>query len=333
MLDMGFMPDVERIVGLLPGLRQTLMFAATMPAEVRRLADKFLHNPKEIHVSPPASPADLVEHVLVRVAPRAKRKMLEALLAEPAVRNGLIFCNRKRDVADLARSLKRDGWSATALHGDMDQASRIETLESFRRGDVRFLVATDVAGRGLDIFGLSHVFNYDVPTHAEDYVHRIGRTGRAGHRGHAITLATGEDERALHAIETLIRRPLPVIDAPAGHAPIAPEPKAPAAPRPERARKPAPSHAREARKPKPTEAKPAEAKPAEARPAEAKPAEPRRRHHADEPDRPVVGLGSHVPAFLLRPVVVAARDEEAADEHEEHDEPRTRRARRKTSKP
>ncbi|MGH6717786.1 MAG: DEAD/DEAH box helicase [Alphaproteobacteria bacterium] len=361
MLDMGFMPDVERIVGLLPGMRQTLMFSATMPLEVRRLADKFLHNPKEIRVDPPASPADMVEHALVRVAPRTKRKMLEVLLAAPAVRNALIFCNRKREVADLARALKRDGLNATALHGDMDQASRIETLDSFRRGDVRFLVATDVAGRGLDIFGLSHVFNFDVPIRAEDYVHRIGRTGRAGHRGHAITLvATSEDERAVRAIESLIRRPLPVIDAPGAHAPP-PHAKTPSPPRPTSVEKPA-----EARRPpdratrKPAEArrppdhdtrKPAEVrrppdrdtrKPAEARrppDRDAKKPKPaaaaRRRHDADEPDRPVVGLGSHVPAFLLRPVALAAHaeDDEEKTEEKEVGEARPRRIRRKALKP
>ncbi|MEX2648763.1 MAG: DEAD/DEAH box helicase, partial [Alphaproteobacteria bacterium] len=236
MLDMGFIPDVERIVGLLPPLRQTLMFSATLPAEVRRLADKFLRNPKEIRATPPASPADTVEHVVVRVAPRTKRRVLESLLAQEAVKNALVFCNRKRDAADLARAMKRDGLRAAALHGDMDQASRIETLDAFKSGEIRYLVATDVAGRGLDIFGLSHVFNYDVPIRAEDYIHRIGRTGRAGHRGHAVTLATEDDARAIRAIESLIRRALPVVGEPvkgdAVQAPVEPTADRPAAPGP-----------------------------------------------------------------------------------------------------
>lgn len=211
MLDMGFIPDVERIAGLLPTLRQTLFFSATMPKEVRRLADAFLHNPREISVTPPASPAENVSHALVRVEPREKRDALRHFLATSSVSNALIFCNRKRDVDLLNRSLRRHGFQSAALHGDMPQSLRTETLESFKRGKVRLLVASDVAARGLDIFGLSHVFNYDVPTHAEDYVHRIGRTGRAGHRGRAITLAVADDAKFVSAICRLIGKDIPEI--------------------------------------------------------------------------------------------------------------------------
>src|SRR5438874_6365395 len=182
MLDMGFIPDVERIVGFLPRTRQTLFFSATMPPEIRRLADAFLKDPVGISVAPPASPAALVEQSLIVVAPEGKRDTLRHLIASEDVKNALIFCNRKRDVDILQRSLTRHGLDAAALHGDMPQPKRTETLERFKNNEIRLLVASDVAARGLDIQGLSHVFCFDVPYHAEDYVHRIGRTGRAEER-------------------------------------------------------------------------------------------------------------------------------------------------------
>ena len=209
MLDMGFIPDVERIVGLLPRTRQTLFFSATMPPEIRRLADAFLSSPVEIAVAPPASPAETVEQSLVTVAPHDKRETLRRLIASEDVKNALIFCNRKRDVDILQRSLSRHGLDAAALHGDMPQPKRTETLERFKNGDIRLLVASDVAARGLDIQGLSHVFCFDVPYHAEDYVHRIGRTGRAGRPGRSFMLATGEDSKSVAAIEKLIGRAVP----------------------------------------------------------------------------------------------------------------------------
>src|ERR1044072_5413064 len=196
MLDMGFIPDVERIVGLLPKTRQTLFFSATMPPEIRRLADAFLNQPVEIAVAPPASPAALVEQALVTVDPQDKREALRRLIRSEDVKNALIFCNRKRDVDILARSLTKHGFDAAALHGDMSQPKRTETLERFKNSEIRLLVASDVAARGLDIQGLSHVFNFDVPYHAEDYVHRIGRTGRAGREGRSFTLAAPEDGRS-----------------------------------------------------------------------------------------------------------------------------------------
>jgi superfamily II DNA/RNA helicase len=212
MLDMGFIPDVERIVSLIPKIRQTLFFSATMPPEIRRLADAFLMNPKEISVAPPASPATTVVQGLAIVADREKREALRRLIRTEQVKNALIFCNRKRDVEILFRSLQRHGFNVAALHGDMAQAKRTETLEKFREGEVSLLVASDVAARGLDIVGLSHVFNFDVPMHAEDYVHRIGRTGRAGREGRAFTLATPDDGKYTDAITRLIGRDIPRID-------------------------------------------------------------------------------------------------------------------------
>jgi superfamily II DNA/RNA helicase len=211
MLDMGFIPDVERIVGLLPRIRQTLFFSATMPPEIRRLADAFLMNPKEISVAPPASPAALVVQHLVTVEPADKREALRRLIRSEDVKNAIIFCNRKRDVDILHRSLTRHGFNAAALHGDMPQSKRTDTLERFKDGAIRLLVASDVAARGLDIQGMSHVFNFDVPIHAEDYVHRIGRTGRAGREGRAFTIATPEDGRFVQAITRLIGKDIPVI--------------------------------------------------------------------------------------------------------------------------
>ncbi|HEV8014754.1 MAG TPA: DEAD/DEAH box helicase [Stellaceae bacterium] len=212
MLDMGFIPDVERIVGLLSKIRQTLFFSATMPPEIRRLADAFLMNPKEISVAPPASPAALVTQGLAIVTTLGKRDALRRLIRNEDVKNAIIFCNRKRDVDVLYRSLAKHGFDAAALHGDMPQSKRTETLERFRNNEIRLLVASDVAARGLDIQGMSHVFNFDVPIHAEDYVHRIGRTGRAGREGRAFTLATPEDGRFVEAIQQLIGKPIPVVE-------------------------------------------------------------------------------------------------------------------------
>src|SRR5438270_3714366 len=206
MLDMGFIPDVERIVGLLPKARQTLFFSATMPPEIRRLGDAFLDSPVEISVTPPASPAATVAQSLVVVEPEQKREALRALIGSEDVKNALIFCNRKRDVDILQRSLSRHGLDAAALHGDMPQPKRTETLERFKNNEIRLLVASDVAARGLDIQGLSHVFCFDVPYHAEDYVHRIGRTGRARRQGRSFMLPSPEDGKNVAAIEQLTGR-------------------------------------------------------------------------------------------------------------------------------
>ena len=209
MLDMGFIPDVERIVSMITKKHQTLFFSATMPPEIRRLSSRFLTEPKEISVSPPASVAVTVEQALVVVPPRDKRAALRSLLRTRDVKNALLFCNRKRDVGVLHRSLEKNGYNCAALHGDLEQWQRMETLDKFKAGGIQFLVCSDVAARGLDIAAVSHVFNFDVPTHPEDYVHRIGRTGRAGRKGHAITLATPEDGKYVAAIERLIGNKIP----------------------------------------------------------------------------------------------------------------------------
>jgi len=213
MLDMGFIPDIEKIVDKIPPLRQTLMFSATMPREIRKLADRFLHNPKEVTVAPPASPAETVEQVLVAVAnERDKGKALRYLLENEPVTSAMVFSNRKKDVDSLHRSLKRYGYNVVRMQGDMQQREREAALGAYKSGEAKIMVCTDVAGRGIDVFGVSHVFCFDVPVSAEDYVHRIGRTGRAGHRGHAFMFATPDDARQLQAVTRLIKRSLPVVD-------------------------------------------------------------------------------------------------------------------------
>ncbi len=209
MLDMGFIPDVEKIVSFLPADRQTLFFSATMAGEIRRLADAFLRDPKEITVSRAASVAPLITEGLALVAEDDKRKALRAIIRAESVQNALIFCNRKRDVDVLNKSLAKHGFSAGALHGDLAQSVRFATLERFKAGEIRLLVCSDVAARGIDIGGLSHVFNFDVPHHSEDYVHRIGRTGRAGLTGHAYTIAAPGDRANLEAIERLTGHAIP----------------------------------------------------------------------------------------------------------------------------
>jgi superfamily II DNA/RNA helicase len=204
MLDMGFIPDIEKIVKLLPFTRQTLFFSATMPPEITRLSDQFLQAPVRIEVSKPASTSDTVAQHIVETSAKQKREALRALLNSEDVTNGIIFCNRKRDIGTLLTSLERHGFNACALHGDMDQHMRLRMLDKFKNGEATYLIASDVAARGLDIPAVGHVFNFDVPTHAEDYVHRIGRTGRAGRKGRAFTLVTPDDKKYWQAIATLI---------------------------------------------------------------------------------------------------------------------------------
>ncbi|WP_227656539.1 DEAD/DEAH box helicase [Bombella apis] len=203
MLDMGFIPDIERIVSLLPRRRQTLFFSATMAPEIRRLADNFLNSPKEITVARQSSVASTITEGLLVVEKKDKSRALCALLRQDDVQNAIIFCNRKRDVDTLERHLTRQKFSVGHLHGDLTQDLRFETLERFRTGDLQILVCSDVAARGIDIGGLSHVFNYDLPFNAEDYVHRIGRTGRAGKEGKAYSLATPDEQKLLEAVESL----------------------------------------------------------------------------------------------------------------------------------
>ncbi len=213
MLDMGFIPDIERIGKLVPFTRQTLFFTATMPAEIRRITEQFLHNPVRVEVSPPATTVATTMQLLAKSGrePAEKRDTLRRLLRSvDGLKNAIIFCNRKRDVATLHRSLLRHGFSVQALHGDMDQPARTAALEQFRKGEVALLVASDVAARGLDILDVSHIFNFDVPLHPDDYVHRIGRTGRAGRSGTAITLVAGSNDlKAVAAIEKLIGQTIP----------------------------------------------------------------------------------------------------------------------------
>jgi superfamily II DNA/RNA helicase len=297
MLDMGFIPDIERICKLVPFTRQTLFFTATMPPEIRRITEQFLHNPVRVEVAKPATTVATTTQLLARSAREAhdKRDTLRRLIRSmDAVKNAIIFCNRKRDVATLYRSLLRHGFSVQALHGDMDQPARMAALEQFRKGEVALLVASDVAARGLDIPDVSHVFNFDVPMHPDDYVHRIGRTGRAGRSGTAVTLVAGSnDAKAVAAIEKLIGATIPFMDDRALPAPAAaPQQAASSArqgpPQPRRSRNDGhrPSH-------RPT----ASGSRLPQRPAQtAKPAKPR----ADDADT------SHLPAFLLRPVTLKA---------------------------
>jgi superfamily II DNA/RNA helicase len=216
MLDMGFIPDIERICKMIPFTRQTLFFTATMPPEIRRITEAFLHNPEKVEVSRPATTAVGVSQFQVSVGrePHEKREVLRGLLRDAKdLNNAIIFCNRKREVALLYKSLQKHGFSVGALHGDMDQSARTAALDQFRKGEIPLLVASDVAARGLDIPATSHVFNFDVPHHADDYVHRIGRTGRAGRAGTAISIVTPLDQKSMVAIEKLIGQTIPRVDS------------------------------------------------------------------------------------------------------------------------
>jgi superfamily II DNA/RNA helicase len=213
MLDMGFIPDIEEICSKLPPQRQTLLFSATMPGPIKKLADRFLSNPKTIEVSRPASSNLLIDQRLLKVDARKKKQVLEDRLRGNDVRTAIVFCNRKTTVRELAQSLKRSGMRAGEIHGDMEQPERIRELDRFKSEEINILVASDVAARGLDIKDVSHVFNYDVPWHPDDYIHRIGRTGRAGKTGVAITLATPADAEAVEAIEKLTGTVIHPVDA------------------------------------------------------------------------------------------------------------------------
>ncbi len=331
MLDMGFIPDVERIVAMLPATRQTLFFSATMAPEIVRLGDAFLTNPKEVTVSRSASVATTIKEGLVLVAEHDKREALRRLVRTEKVQNALVFCNRKIDVDILYKSLAKHRFSAGALHGDMAQTVRFATLEKFKAGDLQLLVCSDVAARGLDIGGLSHVFNFDVPHHAEDYVHRVGRTGRAELEGHAFTIAAPEDRAAVEAIEKLTGHAIPPMRVEGldpvdwaeddgrkrrgrGRGAAARKPAARAA-TPKRAA-PTERPAREARpRLEPRVESPVTAAPPmrerpprrEPRPSEARLPEPRlreprsreSRHREDDLGPAVTGFGGDVPAFML----------------------------------
>ena len=231
MLDMGFIPDIERIFSLTPFTRQTLFFSATMAPEIERITNTFLSAPARIEVARQATASETIEQGAIVIKPSRrdregteKRNVLRALIDKEgdACTNAIIFCNRKVDVDVVAKSLKKYGYNAAPIHGDLDQSTRMKTLDGFRNGDLRLLIASDVAARGLDIPAVSHVFNFDVPSHAEDYVHRIGRTGRAGRSGKAFTICTPRDEKYFEAVEKLLQKEIPRIDNPLGTAP-APE--------------------------------------------------------------------------------------------------------------
>jgi len=301
MLDMGFVPDIERICGLLPPRRQTLFFSATMPPEIEKLTKRFLRDPIKIEVARQNSTAETITQKLVKVGskPEEKRAALrDQIRAAENLTNAIIFCNRKRDVATLARSLQRHGFSAGALHGDMDQKSRMETLDAFKANKLTLLVASDVAARGLDIPAVSHVFNFDVPVHAEDYVHRIGRTGRAGRSGAAFTLVAPADGKHLDAILKLIQRDIPWVEgapAPTDEEPF--EEKRGARRRKPAAEKPqAEKAARPARAPRKSE--PSRSERDEGEPRRKPDAREARELGIDE--NSPFGADGPVPAFLLR---------------------------------
>ena len=288
MLDMGFIPDIERIGKLVPFTRQTLFFTATMPPEIQRIADNFLHNPVRVEVSKPATAATTITQLKVATGrdPHEKRETLRRLIrSAEGFKNAIVFCNRKREVAQLHRSLQRHKFNAAALHGDMDQSARTAALESFRNGDVTLLVASDVAARGLDIPAVSHIFNFDVPHHPDDYVHRIGRTGRAGLSGTAITIVAPIDGKSVTAIERLIGQSIPWMGEPAPAETR--ESRSPERERKHRGRERQPQPRAEKHRPHPTKPQPHQ-----------RPQPPRESREDSD--------GSHLPAFLLRPVSLKA---------------------------
>lgn len=213
MLDMGFIPDVEKITKLLPKIRQTLFFSATLNKTIYKISENFVINPKIIEISPESSTAETVEQFICQTTSRKKHDTLRQLITAENVANAFIFCNRKRDIASVKTSLEKNGMDAESMHGDMTQSARNDALRRFKNNEVRLLVASDVAARGIDIAGLSHVFNFDVPSNPEDYIHRIGRTGRAGKSGRAFSLVANEDDKtAISAIEKLIGKSIPPMD-------------------------------------------------------------------------------------------------------------------------
>ena len=289
MLDMGFIPDIERICKLVPFTRQTLFFTATMPPEIRRITDQFLHNPVRIEVARPSTTVATITQQLVKSGgePHEKRQTLRQLLRSvPGFKNAIIFCNRKAEVAQLYRSLLRHGFNAAALHGDMDQTARMAALDAFRKGEVNLLVASDVAARGLDIPEVSHVFNFDVPHQAEDYVHRIGRTGRAGRSGTAITIVGPRDRKAIEAIEKLIGQNIPWNDSFHSETISQPQDRKPQGRKPQGRSRHRRSEDRQSGHPPPATTSTAAAKTAAAKPMSSD-------HGGDT---------THLPAFLLRPL-------------------------------
>jgi superfamily II DNA/RNA helicase len=296
MLDMGFIPDIEQICTKLPASRQTLLFSATMPPPIKKLADRFLSNPKTIEVARPATAASSIDQRQVRVDSRKKKDALVRLLRSEEVKNAIIFCNRKTTVRDLASGLKRLGFAAGQIQGDMEQADRIRELDRFKKDEISILVASDVAARGLDIKGVSHVFNYDVPWHPDDYVHRIGRTGRAGRTGVAVTLVTREDAESIDNIQKLIGTRIAELggkDEAAGEEAGAPAEEAKESEKPKRRRTRKKTDAPEAA-PAPETAESKDAEPPR-RPRKERAERPRRER---EPEMADDGWNGPVPSFL-----------------------------------
>ena len=301
MLDMGFIPDIERIGKLVPFTRQTLFFTATMPPEIQRIADTFLHNPVRVEVSRPATAATTITQLKVSTGrdPHEKRETLRQLIrSADNFKNAIVFCNRKREVAQLHKSLLRHQFNAVALHGDLDQPARMAALDAFRKGEAKLLIASDVAARGLDIPDVSHIFNFDVPHHADDYVHRIGRTGRAGKSGIAITIVAPMDGKSVDAIERLTGQSIPWMEKSA--APAAVEET-----QPREAKSNGRTHRERGGRPERSE-RPRRGSEKRSAPAAARPASPpaprpvRASRDFEEADT------SHLPAFLLRPVTLKA---------------------------
>jgi ATP-dependent RNA helicase RhlE len=312
MLDMGFIPDIERIFGLTPFTRQTLFFSATMAPEIERITNTFLSNPERVEVARQATASETIEQnvVMFKASRRdregsEKRKVLRALIDGEGDKctNAIIFCNRKTDVDITAKSLKKYGYDAAPIHGDLDQSQRTRTLASFRGGDLRILVASDVAARGLDVPSVSHVFNFDVPGHPEDYVHRIGRTGRAGREGKAITICSSREEKQFDAVEALIQKEIARLENP-----IKVEPRKPRKPKEDSAK---PVEAFEPAKPVKEERPQREDRPKQ----DARPQREERQQRDDRGDKSargrgrgrndrrdngnkVVGMGNHMPGFI-----------------------------------
>ncbi len=294
MLDMGFIPDIENICTKLPANRQTLLFSATMPPPIKKLADRFLSNPKSVEVARPASANINITQRLVETDARRKRETLRALLDREDVKTAIIFCNRKTTVRELAKALRNDGFSAGEIHGDMEQRDRIGMLDRFKDGGINILVASDVAARGLDVKGVSHVFNYDAPWHPDDYVHRIGRTGRAGATGVAYTLVTKDDADAIENIEKLTGLKIERIGKaePAPKSASKPEPKESGAGRKAKLPREA-GDSKDARAPHSAKAGPEVAKPKNIRPV-------RRPEPAPLSDEGESGWNGPVPDFLSK---------------------------------